>query len=60
VLLLLPLASAPIGLFLLGGEKSKGAQRGAAAACILGALIAGAAWLTAIGYCAYSGYRAIP
>lgn len=59
-LLLLPLVSAPIGLFLLSGEKSKAGQRGSAAACALGALIAGAAWLAAIGYCAYRGYLSIP
>jgi hypothetical protein len=60
VLFLLPLASAPIGLFLLGGEKSKAGQRAGAAASMLGALLAGAAWLAAIGYCAYRGYLSIP
>jgi hypothetical protein len=60
VLLLLPLVTAPIGLFLLGVEKSRAGQRGGGAAFMLGALLAGAAWLAAIGYCAYRGYLAIP
>jgi len=60
VLSILPLAAAPIGLFLDAREKFGERRWPAAAARLLGALLAGIAWSVAAGYCAYRGYRAIP
>lgn len=60
VLFLLPLASAPIGLFLLGMAKISEHRWAAAAARLAGSLLLGLVWLAAVGYCAYRAYLAIP
>lgn len=53
VLLLLPLAAAPIGLFLEGRKRG-------AAGYLLGAVVAGVAWLAAVGWCGWRAVLAIP
>lgn len=60
VLFILPLAAAPIGLFLEAREKITERRWPSAAAHLLGSLLIGLAWLAAVGYCAYRGYLAIP
>ena len=59
VLALLPMAAAPVGMFLISREKIS-ERRPSAAAYLLGSLLIGLAWLAAVGYCAYRGYLAIP
>jgi hypothetical protein len=59
-LFVLPLAAAPIGLFLKGREKVRGRNRPEVAAYLLGALLAGLAWMAAVAYFAYRGYAAVP